>query len=96
MESEQNLEKMQAGIAADHGGCELKSQRVRSLKDEGYEVEDFGTYEMVTGVDSPDFIMYLARDMVQAFLNADFKGEEIYVRRLNKVIALEKSSLHTF
>jgi len=32
----------------------------------------------------------LAWELIQAFLNADFKAEEKYIRRLNKVAALEK------
>jgi hypothetical protein len=30
---------------------------------------------------------------VQAFLSADFKAEEKYIRRLNKVAALEKGKV---
>lgn len=36
----------------------------------------------------------LAWELVQAFLNADFKAEERFIRRLDKVAALGKDGLH--
>ena len=147
---------MRIGIAADHGGFELKVQLIADLKTAGYEVEDFGAHELVTGDDYPDFVVPLARavakgeitrglaicgsgvgacvaankvpgvraalitdsfsahqgvedddmnvmclgggvtgyalswDLVQMFLNAHFKGDERFKRRLEKVAALEK------
>jgi len=147
---------MRIGIAADHGGFELKVQLIADLKTAGYEVEDFGAHELVTGDDYPDFVVPLARavakgeitrglaicgsgvgacvaankvpgvraalitdsfsahqgvedddmnvmclggritgyalswDLVQMFLNANFKGDERFKRRLKKVAALEK------
>ena len=147
---------MRIGIAADHGGFELKVQLTVALKTAGYEVEDFGAHELVTGDDYPDFVVPLARavakgeitrglaicgsgvgacvaankvpgvraalitdsfsahqgvedddmnvmclggrvtgyalswDLVRTFLNAHFKGDERFRRRLEKVAALEK------
>ena len=52
---------MRIGIAADHGGFELKVQLTESLKAAGYEVEDFGAHELVVGDDYPDFVVPLAR-----------------------------------
>ena len=52
---------MRIGIAADHGGFELKVQLTVALKTAGYEVEDFGAHELVTGDDYPDFVVPLAR-----------------------------------
>ena len=49
------------GIAADHGGFELKGQLTAALKGAGYEVADFGAHELVTGDDYPDFVVPLAR-----------------------------------
>jgi ribose 5-phosphate isomerase B len=49
------------GIAADHGGFELKVQLIASLKAAGYEVVDFGAYELDIGDDYPDFVVPLAR-----------------------------------
>lgn len=146
---------MRIGIAADHGGFELKVQLTGVLKTAGYEVVDFGAHELVPEDDYPDFIVPLARaiakgeidrgvaicgsgvgacvaankiqgaraalitdsfsahqgveddnmniiclgglvtghalalDLVQSFLNARFKGDERFKRRLAKVKALE-------
>ena len=52
---------MRIGIAADHGGFELKGQLTAALKAAGYEVADFGAHELVTGDDYPDFVVPLAR-----------------------------------
>lgn len=165
MESENNIEKgntenrrgiMRIGIAADHGGFELKVQLVAALTFAGYMVKDFGAFELTDGDDYPDFVLPLALavsagevtrglaicgsgvgacvaankvsgvraalitdsfsahqgvedddmnvmclggrvtgtaiawELVQAFLKAEFKAEEKYIRRLNKVTALEK------
>jgi len=52
---------MPIGIAADHGGFELKAQLAANLKAAGYAVLDFGAHELVTGDDYPDFVVPLAR-----------------------------------
>ena len=52
---------MRVGIAADHGGFELKVQLTADLKAAGYEVADFGAHELVTGDDYPDFVVPMAR-----------------------------------
>jgi sugar-phosphate isomerases, RpiB/LacA/LacB family len=52
---------MRIGIAADHGGFELKVQLTAALKVAGYEVEDFGANKLVIGDDYPDFVVPLAR-----------------------------------
>lgn len=165
MKSENNTEKesaepgreeMRIGIAADHGGFELKVQLIAALTFSGYLVKDFGAFELVSGDDYPDFIVPLAKavsggeikrglavcgsgigaciaankvagvraalitdsfsahqgvedddmnmmclggkvtgtalawELVQTFLNANFKADERYIRRLKKVAALEK------
>lgn len=70
MESKQKIRKENAesereikhiGIAADHGGFELKVQLIVALKAAGYEVEDFGADEHVIDDDYPDFVIPLAR-----------------------------------
>ena len=147
---------MRIGIAADHGGFELKVQLIAALKAAGYEMVDFGAHELEPGDDYPDFVVPLAkavasgevtrglaicgsgvgacvaankvpgvraalitdsfsahqgvedddmtvmclgggvtgyalsRDLVQTFLNAHFKGNERFKRRLAKVAALER------
>ena len=52
---------MHIGVAADHGGFELKARLTAALKAEGYEVTDFGAHELVPGDDYPDFVAPLAR-----------------------------------
>lgn len=52
---------MRIGIAADHGGFELKVQLTAALKAAGYEVTDFGARELVIGDDYPDFVVPLAK-----------------------------------
>lgn len=49
------------GIAADHGGFELKTQLTASLKAQGYELVDFGAHELISGDDYPDFVVPMAR-----------------------------------
>ena len=49
------------GIAADHGGFELKAQLTAALKSAGYEVADYGAHELLAGDDYPDFVAPLAR-----------------------------------
>jgi len=165
MESENKTEKestehrrdeMSIGIAADHGGFELKVQLLTALTFAGYMVKDFGALELGDGDDYPDFVVPMAKavsggeitrglaicgsgvgasiaankitgvraalitdsfsahqgvedddmnviclggritgialawELVQAFLNAHFKEDERFKRRLLKVAALEK------
>src|SRR5450759_5639084 len=54
-------QKYDIGIAADHGGYELKVQITAALKSAGYKVVDFGAHELVSGDDYPDFVIPLAR-----------------------------------
>ena len=49
------------GIAADHGGYELKEYLSRQLRQAGYEVVDFGDGRPTEDNDQPDFIVPLAR-----------------------------------
>jgi len=58
---EHGEEMMRIGIAADHGGFELKVQLTEALNAAGHEVADFGAHELVTGDDYPDFVVPLAR-----------------------------------
>jgi len=160
MESaEHRREVMSIGIAADHGGFDLKVQLLAALTFAGYMVKDFGAWEFVDGDDYPDFVVPLAKavsggeitrglaicgsgvgacvaankvrgiraalitdsfsahqgveddnmnvmclggriigsalawELAEAFLNADFKSEERFVRRLEKVAVLEKEKV---
>jgi len=49
------------GIAADHGGFELKEFLAGKLREAGYEVADFGDRQLKSDDDYPDFIIPLAR-----------------------------------
>ena len=49
------------GVAADHGGFELKEFLAGKLSAAGYEVTDFGDRQLKTDDDYPDFIIPLAR-----------------------------------
>ena len=52
---------MRIGIAADHGGFILKGEVTEFLRGKGYEIEDFGAYQMDSEDDYPDFVIPLAR-----------------------------------
>jgi ribose 5-phosphate isomerase B len=49
------------GIAADHGGFELKAFLAGKLRETGYAVTDFGDRQLKSDDDYPDFIIPLAR-----------------------------------
>ena len=49
------------GIACDHGGFELKNILQTFLQEHGYEVEDFGAFELNNADDYPDFVIPLAK-----------------------------------
>lgn len=46
---------MKIGIAADHGGYELKSELVAALKQQGHSVVDFGPDRFDAADDYPDY-----------------------------------------
>jgi ribose 5-phosphate isomerase B len=49
------------GIAADHGGFELKEFLIGKLREAGCAVTDFGDRQLKSDDDYPDFIIPLAR-----------------------------------
>jgi ribose 5-phosphate isomerase B len=49
------------GIAADHGGYELKVKLIKALEDAGYDLVDFGSIKLDNEDDYPDFVLPLAR-----------------------------------
>ncbi len=52
---------MRIGIAADHGGFELKEYLKKALAESGFEVVDFGACRADPRDDYPDFVVPLAR-----------------------------------
>jgi len=52
---------MRVGIAADHGGFDLKGRIVADLKASGHEVVDFGAHELMPEDDYPDLVVPMAR-----------------------------------
>jgi ribose 5-phosphate isomerase B len=51
---------MKVGVAADHGGFEMKQQLAKLLATEGHEVIDFGNKMYDAADDYPDFTIPLA------------------------------------
>ena len=54
---------MRVGIAADHGGFELKAELMPRLRARGHEVVDFGAHDANPGDDYPDFAIALSREV---------------------------------
>ena len=52
---------MKIGLAADHGGFELKKVIASFLASQNYEVKDYGAHTLDQGDDYPDLIVPLAR-----------------------------------
>jgi RpiB/LacA/LacB family sugar-phosphate isomerase len=52
---------MHVGIAADHGGYELKEYVSAQLRQDGHIVTDFGADVLEPGDDYPDFVIPLAQ-----------------------------------
>jgi ribose 5-phosphate isomerase B len=49
------------GIAADHGGFELKEELAGRVRSAGHDVIDFGAHELAPDDDYPDFVIPLGR-----------------------------------
>ena len=56
---------MRIGIASDHGGFELKQHIYSFLRKAGHELTDFGNAKEDSGDDYPDFVIPLARAVVE-------------------------------
>ena len=54
------MSRLRVGIAADHGGFELKALIAEFLRSQGREVEDFGALRLDPADDYPDFVIPLA------------------------------------
>ena len=56
---------MRIGIATDHGGFALKQELVGKLRAAGHEIVDFGSHSLMPDDDFPDFVVPLARAVVE-------------------------------
>ncbi|MBC7919474.1 MAG: RpiB/LacA/LacB family sugar-phosphate isomerase [Ferruginibacter sp.] len=56
---------MKVGIAADHGGFEVKEKVAAQLKEAGHTVTDFGAFALDNDDDFPDFTIPLARAVAE-------------------------------
>ena len=56
---------MRIGVAADHGGFDLKQRVARALQEEGHEVVDFGARDLAPGDDYPDYVAPLAHSVAR-------------------------------
>lgn len=57
------------GVAADHGGFELKVQLTDALKAAGYDIVDFGAHKLDKGDDYPDYVEPLAMAVAKGEVN---------------------------
>jgi ribose 5-phosphate isomerase B len=60
---------MKIGIAADHGGYELKEIIHPFLKSIGHEVTDYGAFELDNTDDYPDFVVPMGRALASRELD---------------------------
>ncbi|MEW6385983.1 MAG: RpiB/LacA/LacB family sugar-phosphate isomerase [Thermodesulfobacteriota bacterium] len=56
---------MRIGIAADHGGFELKEQLIEEIRGLKHEIVDYGAFDYDPHDDYPDFVVPLARAVAQ-------------------------------
>jgi ribose 5-phosphate isomerase B len=56
---------MRIGLAADHGGFELKEKMLEELRTAGHQTVDYGAQEYDAQDDFPDFVVPLARAVAQ-------------------------------
>ncbi|HXL72407.1 MAG TPA: RpiB/LacA/LacB family sugar-phosphate isomerase [bacterium] len=78
---------MTIGIAADHGGFELKGKIAALLKNAGYEVKDFGAFRLVPDDDYPDFVVPLSRAVAEGKV---FRGLAICGSGVGACVAANK------
>jgi ribose 5-phosphate isomerase B len=57
------------GIAADHGGFELKEYLISALCEKGYKMVDFGNTQFKSEDDYPDYVVPMARAVVRGELD---------------------------
>lgn len=60
---------MKIGLAADHGGFELKERLKTHLRTGGHEIEDFGAARLDDDDDYPDYVVPMARSVAAGKLD---------------------------
>jgi ribose 5-phosphate isomerase B len=75
------------GVAADHGGYELKEYLIRMLHEAEYEVMDFGDGQPIPDDDYPDFVVPLARAVAKGDV---FRGVAICGSGVGACVAANK------
>ena len=75
------------GIAADHGGFELKQHLIEMLREAGCQVIDFGSRGLNPGDDYPDFVVPLARAVARGEV---FRGVAICGSGVGVCVAANK------
>lgn len=80
---------MKIGMAADHGGFELKETLKKYLQEHGYEIIDFGAFDLDNGDDYPDYVIPLAESISQKSIE---KGIAICGSGVGASIAANKVS----
>jgi len=59
---------MKIGLAADHGGFEMKELIAKLLQEAGYEVTDYGAYQYEATDDYPDLVVPLAQAVAKGLV----------------------------
>jgi ribose 5-phosphate isomerase B len=57
---------MRVFVASDHGGFKRKEEMIAFLEKQGHTVGDFGPYKLNSQDDYPDYVIPLARRVVQS------------------------------
>lgn len=79
--------KKSIGIAADHGGFDLKEQLSARLRAAGHDVVDFGNNRLDANDDYPDFVVPLARAVARGELE---RGVAICASGVGACVAANK------
>ncbi len=88
---------MRIGLAADHGGFELKMEIAAALKQAGHEVVDFGAQALTPDDDYPDFVGPLAQAVARREVERGlaFCGSGVGASiAANKVIGVRAGLIH--
>lgn len=86
---------MKIVFASDHAGFELKEKLVSFVEGLGFDVKDFGAYELNEKDDYPDFISLAAKEVSEnsdsvkgIIIGGSGQGEAIVANRFNSVRAV--------